>query len=61
MSAEFEALAKQIDGLVKQAFENGVKTERLRVLNIITKEAKATKTGKSNSDWIVALIEGRDK
>lgn len=61
MSKEFEYLSEGIDNVVQQAFENGVKTERLRVLTIIAEEAKASKGGMSKSDWIVALINGDDK
>jgi len=61
MSKEFEYLSEGIDNVVQQAFENGVLSERTRILAIIAEEAKSQAAGWSKSDWIVALIEGRDK
>jgi len=61
MSKEFEELSAKINGLVQQAFDNGVLSERVRVLKIINEEAKSEVAGWEKSDWIVALIEGRDK
>lgn len=61
MSKELEELTQRIEGLTQIAFDNGVKTERLRVLNIIAEEAKASMAGMPKSDWIVALIKGDDE
>ena len=61
MSKEFEELSARITSLVQQAFDNGVMSERVRVLKIINEEAKSEVAGWEKSDWIVALIEGRDK
>ncbi len=61
MSKEFEELSARITSLVQQAFDNGVMSERVRILGIINEEAKSQVAGWEKSDWIVALIEGRDK
>jgi hypothetical protein len=61
MSKEFEYLSEGIDNVVQQAFENGVLSERKRVLSIIAKEARSKVVGWEKTDWIVALINGDDK
>ena len=59
--SELDDLTQKLNLIVEQAYKNGVAAERVRVLRIISEEANSQVSGWTQSDWITALIEGRDK
>jgi hypothetical protein len=58
--SELDDLTQKLKLIAEQAYKNGVADERIRVLRIISEEANSQVAGWTQSDWITALIEGRD-